>query len=238
VQTEITCDYCRSLVVVTRDLTVDELVAPVAPDRQLAYEAATRWLRNEGVQVERLLTREGRFCPVWVLSAQSGEEHQLPARADDPPLLQSLRLPAVPLVARNRQQARVFEPLPEPTVSREEAESAALAAFRDGAAAVQTVRLLWLPIVELIVSTPAGDVDGLYVAGADRLLFAPFPVGATDPPIDTPRVVLYAAFLAVAWLAGAVTDSPWSRVWVEAALAGALLGILALAGRPTSGSPR
>jgi hypothetical protein len=235
-QTEITCDYCRSLVIVARDLTVEELVVPAAADRQLAYEAAAAWLQNEGVQVQRIVPGEARFCPLWVVSGQSGEEHHLPARDDAPALLHSLRLPAMPLVTRGQARAKGLEPLPEATISRADAEAAALATFRDAAPAVETVRLLWLPLVELTAFTAAGPVPGVYVAGAERLLFAPFPVGATDPPVDRSRLTLYGSFVAASWLAGVVTASPWVRGWVEAALGGTLLLWLVAMERRRGGS--
>jgi hypothetical protein len=231
-ESRFTCDYCQSVVVLTEHLGVDEAVVPADPAPARAREAARQWLLRKGVHRPEVCALEPRVVPFWHLVARSGEEHTLCAGENVSPLVRGLVLPAAPLVPRGDPRARELDPLPRPSISQEEATRAALATFRDPDPTVASVRLVWLPIVTLRADTPGGALEGIYVAGADKVLFGPLPEGARDAPAERDRLVAFAVFLGIALGVGLLLEPPLLRAAVEIGLV--LAGVTAFRSWGTS----
>ena len=86
---------------------------------------------------------------------------------------------------------------------------------------------MWTPVCDVRATTPAGDVEGIYRAGADEVVFGPLPVGATATPVDPAAIGGWAIFAALAFGVGLLIDDPAARAFVLVALAA-----ITVVGRP------
>lgn len=202
------CAYCRGsnrLESVTRH---EELVCPGRRSSKDVREAVLRELQLRGLRELRVRTRESRFLPIWQLISAEGEEFLLPADMAGDSLAAGVRPPAAPLISRSDPSARDLGDLPRaPAVPREEAESAALAAFEHAEAPIESTRLLWYAVTPVELGTRVGTLRGLFLEGADKLILEAVPPAARDEPLRPELLFSLLAFLSCCLLWGSWADS-------------------------------
>lgn len=233
-QTRLQCSYCTGVIELGGRPRREDWVVPQLPSASEARASALRWLREVGVYRSRLHVGRPRRLPWWQVVSEAGEEWLGCAAPEPSPLLRALRLPISPMVPRASFHPRGADPLPEPALGERAALDAARASFRDAGSPLRTARLLWLALVPLELHVQGGEVvEGVYLPGADKVVFAPLPAHARRPPARPRLLRLYAAYCAAAWLLGVLAPGPgWVLVLEALLLAVALPLVSRAAQRP------
>jgi hypothetical protein len=197
-----------------RDAQFGEWVLGRPPHLEQATVALGRELRSRGVAEYRLLKTRSAFVAYWHTISDSGETNLLCATHDASSLLRQIQLPAAPSLSRAEYERSEQAIVTEVSVSRADAESAALAAFRDKNGAVRQVHLYWIPIVEFSVLVAGERVSAVALGSSDRLLIASLPIAAGWPHVSKPTLILFTAYLVVMYLLGLVIHPPLLRAGI------------------------
>ncbi len=220
------CDYCKGLNILHEETSLEELVCPVDPSMTRVLDTVHLHLMARGLSAPTIRLEAARRLPVWQIVSREGEEVFLPAALRDLAAVEALRPPALPLVSKAEALLEGEGPPALPLeISREEAEKTALATFDDPEAPLEAVRLIWLPVVPLRVKTRVGEVRGLYLEGAERLLLETIPPGAADESGGERWMVAVIALFAVDLLVGALLPT-WPLRIAGLALSTALMWVV------------
>ncbi len=220
------CDYCKGLNVLHEERLLEELVCPVAPVASRVLDTVRLHLMTRGLPSFPVELDAARRLPFWQIVSTEGEECFLPAAWRQMPAVEALRPPAAPLVGKAEAVLMGEGPPAVPLeISREEAEKTALASFEQDDALLEVVRLIWLPVVPLRVSTPSAVVQGLYLGGAERLLLESIPPEASDAEFRWEWVGALAALFGSSLLLGA-TIGGWTERLVALSVDAAVLWIV------------
>lgn len=207
------CSYCQGSNRLESGLQFEELVCPLRCSATRVENAVQRDLQLRGLAELPVRVEASRFVPVWQFVSAEGEEFLLPAGMRDHPITASLRPPASPLMSREDPALGNPEGLPlAPELSRQEAEAAALATFEHPEAPIECIRLLWYAITPVRVSTRVGELDGLFLEGAEKLVLEAVPPAARDEPLRAELLVSLLAYFAATIAVGAASESWPARI--------------------------
>jgi len=210
-QTQLRCDYCRTVVRADLTVSVEEWFSAAPLDRSLSLAIATHEMRRVGVTDFDVVVEGVRCQALWQIVSTDGEEHRLAATAPEHPLLAQLGIPSVSFAPRDRSQWE--QPLPELRCGREEAEAAALASFSDPDPSVQAARLFWFCYHPLRIRVGHSELQGLHVPGDERIWLESLPLDARRRPANSSLLWRYAAYASLAFVLGAAIADGWQRAF-------------------------
>ena len=214
-QTRYTCEWCGGENVhATVPRGPEILVVDGTCDPDVARKRALDLLRRRGVEQARVAVSAVRWIACWQVVAEDGETVERCGGAEPSRLEAALDLPT----AAFRPVTDGDEVPDAPVVSADEILASARAIFDDPEQTIASVRLVWVPVCDLRIRTGGGDVEGLYLGGADEVVLAPLPAAATGPERVPVRLIAWGAFAMVSLGIGTMVDDPWLRAFVLAGL--------------------
>ena len=210
-QTRYTCEWCGGENVhATEPRGPEILVVDGRCEPDVARKRADDLLRRRGVAGARVAASAAHWIACWQVVADDGETVEHCGSAEPSRLEAALDLPTAAF-----RPVADGDGVPErPPVTADEVLAAARATAADPEQAVSSVRLVWMPVCDLRIRTRAGDVEGLYLGGADEVVLAPLPAAATAPERVPARLTAWGALVMVSLGIGVVVDDPWLRAFV------------------------
>lgn len=215
-QTRSTCEWCGGENTVDTTTGPEELVVEGEIDPARVARRAEAVLVRRGVRRPHVVVGAPRWIAQWQVVGEDGDSLVRSGTASPGRLEAALDLPtaAFRVVTPDEQPPRGLPAIGPPEVDVDEILSAARATFGDPDQPIAILRLLWQPVCDVRAHTPGGVVDGIYRGGADEVVFAPLPSGATAPPLDPAGIATFASFAAAALLVGIAVDDAVLRAIV------------------------
>lgn len=210
-QTRYTCEWCGGENVHASTHRGPEVLVIDGPcESRVARERALDLLRRRGVEGAVVAAAPARWTACWQVVGEDGESVEQCGRRDASRLEMAMGLPT----AAFRPVLDGDDVPDRPELELDEILASARAGFDDSDQSLSAVRLVWIQVCDLRVRTRDGDVEGLYVGGADDVVLAPLPAGAASPLVEPVRVARWAGFAVIAMATGALLDDPWLRAFV------------------------
>ena len=207
VETRYRCDYCRAWIELSAQASYEVWQLGAVPSSAEVQAAARRWMSEQEIQGARLLVEAPQWASHWQIFSDAGEEFRADASRWTHPLLAQLSLPAGPRIEAS-------DPLPEPRISRADAERAALATFRAADASLTHVRLVHQPLTPVVIEFADARVAALFSAADERLLVATLPESARRRSVNIGLVGAYVTFTLLCLVLGLALAQPALRLLV------------------------